>query len=265
MLFLHNTSHLDDEPYPTLLKDKGFRGFPSLAFMDAEGNVLAKPASRTVESYDQTLGLVESYVSLKAKIEAGDASATNALFLTELELDKLTYEGAKAQYAGLEGLSTEQCLQIEAKLAKMEVQSMLASARTASRAKNYDAAAAIYRKLIAKDSDNWRNWYSLGSALLSAGEFDEAIEAHAKVAGMEVPASGSAGYNVACAYALKGETDQAFEWLHKAVAAGYRSTGQLKRDSDLESLREDPRFAEVIAAMEKAIEKAKQEAQQKGK
>jgi hypothetical protein len=49
VLFLHNTSHVDDEPYPTLLREKGFTGFPSLCFMDAEGRVLAKQGRKRFE------------------------------------------------------------------------------------------------------------------------------------------------------------------------------------------------------------------------
>ena len=40
--FLHNTSQVDDEPYPDLLSEKGFRGFPSVAVMDSVGDIIAK-------------------------------------------------------------------------------------------------------------------------------------------------------------------------------------------------------------------------------
>lgn len=225
--------------------------------MDDEGNVLAKPASRTVESYDKTLSLVESVLSLKAKAEAGDTTVINALFVAELELGQIDYEDAKTRYAALEDVSDPDCIRIEAKLAKMEAKNLLASAQAALRAKDYDEAAKLYRQVVAKDPSNWQGLFFLGSALQSGGKYDAAIEVNTKLVGMDTPAKGSATYNIACAYALQGDKDQAFEWLHKASAAGYRSTRQLERDSDMDSLREDPRFAEVIEAMQKATENAK--------
>lgn len=257
MLFLHNTSRLDDEPYPDLLKEKGFTGFPTLAFMDDEGNVLAKPASRTVESYDKTLSLVESVLSLKAKAEAGDTTVINALFVAELELGQIDYEDAKTRYAALEDVSDPDCIRIEAKLAKMEAKNLLASAQAALRAKDYDEAAALYRQATAKDPDNWRAWYFLGSVLQSDKKYEEAIKVNIKVAGMDSPAKSNAGYNVACAYALLGKKDMAFEWLNKAVEAGFRNTRTIEGDSDMDSLREDPRFPEVLAAVAEAAEAAR--------
>lgn len=55
-------------------------------------------------------------------------------------------------------------------------------------------------------------------------------------------------YNAACSTALAGDKDTAFQLLNKAIAAGFRNTDHLKRDSDLSSLREDARWPKVIAA-----------------
>ena len=48
-------------------------------------------------------------------------------------------------------------------------------------------------------------------------------------------------FNIACALARKGEKDGAFEWLEKAMAAGFDVYGHLD-DSDLEGLHADPRW-----------------------
>lgn len=55
-------------------------------------------------------------------------------------------------------------------------------------------------------------------------------------------------YDAACSTALAGDKETAFQLLDKAIAAGFRNTDHLKRDSDLDSLRNDPRWAKVIAA-----------------
>lgn len=57
-------------------------------------------------------------------------------------------------------------------------------------------------------------------------------------------------YNAACSTALAGDKDTAFQLLDKATAAGFRNTDHLKRDSDLASLHNDPRWVKVIAASE---------------
>lgn len=90
MLFLHNTSRVDDEPYPRLLQEKGFRGFPSLCFMDADGNVLTAKMSRTVASFEQVGQQLKAYQDLKAKAaKGGGADVQKKLFLAELELGLL--------------------------------------------------------------------------------------------------------------------------------------------------------------------------------
>ena len=49
-------------------------------------------------------------------------------------------------------------------------------------------------------------------------------------------------YNVACAHAMMGNRDAAFEWLEKAVDAGFNLEGYILADEDLNNLRSDPRF-----------------------
>lgn len=60
-------------------------------------------------------------------------------------------------------------------------------------------------------------------------------------------------YNLACALAVQGKTDAAFEAFEQAVAAGYGTAGgaeHAQRDSDLASLTNDVRFAALCAAMD---------------
>ncbi len=55
VLFLHNTSRVKGEPYPTLLKDNGGTGFPTLWFLDADGKVITKQGERTVKAFGKTM------------------------------------------------------------------------------------------------------------------------------------------------------------------------------------------------------------------
>lgn len=53
-------------------------------------------------------------------------------------------------------------------------------------------------------------------------------------------------YNLACSYALLGMTDKAFAALERALRLGYAHLVHLRRDPDLKSLRDDPRFARLL-------------------
>ena len=57
-------------------------------------------------------------------------------------------------------------------------------------------------------------------------------------------------YNVACVHALRGNNDQAFKWLEKAVEGGFRDRGHITGDPDMASLREDARFAKLMDQLE---------------
>ncbi|NNK49724.1 MAG: hypothetical protein HKP01_12695, partial [Gemmatimonadetes bacterium] len=53
-------------------------------------------------------------------------------------------------------------------------------------------------------------------------------------------------YNVACLYSLEDQTDLAIDCLERAVAAGFGHRDWIEQDPDLDTLREDPRFQELV-------------------
>lgn len=59
-------------------------------------------------------------------------------------------------------------------------------------------------------------------------------------------------YNLGCLHALRGEETQAFEWLSRAIDKGFRERSQLERDSDLNSLRDDPRWNDLMRHLARA-------------
>jgi len=54
-------------------------------------------------------------------------------------------------------------------------------------------------------------------------------------------------YNVACMFALEGETDRAIRNLECAFRVGFAHRDWVEHDPDLESLRDDPRFQALLA------------------
>jgi tetratricopeptide (TPR) repeat protein len=55
-------------------------------------------------------------------------------------------------------------------------------------------------------------------------------------------------YQVACYHALDGDADAALEHLAKACAGDERAKGWARGDSDLDSIRDDPRFAQAVGS-----------------
>ncbi len=53
-------------------------------------------------------------------------------------------------------------------------------------------------------------------------------------------------YNLACIRAIQGRKEEALTELRQAMDAGFNDTGWAMRDGDLQSLRDDPRFYEIL-------------------
>lgn len=82
----------------------------------------------------------------------------------------------------------------------------------------------------------------------TAGAFEKSIAAFRSIA-QAYPKSDlgvAAAYNVACGFSLSGDRERAFEWLHRAVDQGFQNWDLLETDTDLDPLRDDPRFAELL-------------------
>jgi tetratricopeptide (TPR) repeat protein len=121
-------------------------------------------------------------------------------------------------------------------------------ANAAVQAGDFGAAAATFQKVVAADPKDGRAWQLLGYSLHAAGKFDEALPAHQKAA--EFPQfAGVATYNIACVHSLKGNADEAFAWLDKAIALGFDDVEQLKGDADFDAIRKDPRMAKLEAKL----------------
>ena len=85
------------------------------------------------------------------------------------------------------------------------------------------------------------------------GRHSEAAQGFARLLQQE-PKNSAAWYNLACALALGGETEKAFQVLEGAVQAGYRDTQHALKDPDLASLREEEpaKFAAFLERIEDA-------------
>lgn len=60
-------------------------------------------------------------------------------------------------------------------------------------------------------------------------------------------------YNLACSLSLTGQLDAALVQLQKAIERGYTDYSYMFDDEDLESVRNDPRFFDLMARFNKPV------------
>ena len=112
----------------------------------------------------------------------------------------------------------------------------------------YDAAAAAYGDYVKSHPDDAIAYMRLG---LSQAHQKRPAQAEANLQkAVQLGADSPTDlYNVACGYALLGNTETALDWLERAVARGFRDGRLLSSDDDLASLRESERFKRIAAAL----------------
>lgn len=86
----------------------------------------------------------------------------------------------------------------------------------------------------------------LGEAYTARGDYQKGLATDLLLCRLK-PDSGIAYYNLACSYALTGRKDEAFGALQRALALGYADREHLCNDSDLASLRDDPRYQTLLS------------------
>ena len=109
----------------------------------------------------------------------------------------------------------------------------------------WEPAVRKYESFLKDNPDNGRGWFDLGYALHYSSEHARAIQAFEQAIhfGYRKPTS---LYNIACAHAMMGNRNAAFEWLGKSVDAGFDVGGYINGNQDLDSLRSDPRFKRFL-------------------
>ena len=73
----------------------------------------------------------------------------------------------------------------------------------------------------------------------------ETLETRKRLLGDDHPATLGSMYNLACLAALRGNHEQAFDWLRRAIDTGFTDADWMKKDSDLESLH-GPEFDSLV-------------------
>lgn len=106
-------------------------------------------------------------------------------------------------------------------------------------------AIKSFEELKREGSNDGNEWYRVGSRFIRFRDFDRATFALKQAVDHLEYRGGSAMYNLACAYSLKGDRQLGLDWLEKSIKAGFDDSTKLEADPDLANLRVDPRFKKI--------------------
>lgn len=108
-----------------------------------------------------------------------------------------------------------------------------------------DFEIGLARSLLEVNPRNTEALQTLGQALTRAGRHQEALEADLRLANLR-PRDPIAFYNLACSYSNLEDLDGAFDALKRAFELGYNDYKHLLKDPDLENVRRDRRFKQLL-------------------
>lgn len=103
--------------------------------------------------------------------------------------------------------------------------------------------------LIARTPRDGSALYDVGRELLRTADYDRAARAFVAAAEAGVR-EGTSLYNAACARALAGQKAEALDLLQRALDSGFDDPDHLREDDDLDALRADPRFGQLVVDAE---------------
>src|SRR5262245_5661512 len=90
-----------------------------------------------------------------------------------------------------------------------------------------------------------------GNNLTLKGRYADGLQLDKKLIRLR-PQDPLAHYNLACSYALLRKAELALKTLRQAIELGYRDFRYMREDHDLDSIRHDPRFRQLLREFEKS-------------
>jgi len=102
----------------------------------------------------------------------------------------------------------------------------------------------MYEEALHADPDDAEALRFLAHAYGQIGKGEERLQTDQHLARL-TPHDPRVHYNLACSHALLGETEKAITSLEDACGVGFRDAVLLRRDNELDSLRDDPRFIAI--------------------
>ncbi len=100
--------------------------------------------------------------------------------------------------------------------------------------------------------DDTRALYMGANGLVALGEIDKGLD-WARRARELAPEEPMLLYNLGCIYSMAGDSDHALDCLQGSLRHGFSFRGWLENDSNLDPIREHPRFQELMTRLEDSL------------
>lgn len=113
-----------------------------------------------------------------------------------------------------------------------------------------DFEISFFEKLVEDKPDFVDVLIPLGDAYTKRGLHEKGLEVDKRLAKLR-PKDPVVWYNLACSYSLLRRISLSLSALEKAVKLGYRDFDFMNHDSDLENLRKDKRYKELLVNLAK--------------
>ena len=113
----------------------------------------------------------------------------------------------------------------------------------------------FYEKLIKSQPDHIDALTALGDAYTKIGEYKKGLIIDKKLVALRNDDE-TVFYNLACSYALLKMTDESIMALTRSIELGYSDVMHLQKDRDLDNIRTDERFQELITQLKQKHNKS---------
>src|SRR5437868_13197522 len=112
-----------------------------------------------------------------------------------------------------------------------------------------DFELEFFARILTRQPDYVDVLRVLGNLLTLKGRYAEGLQVDKRLVQLR-PSDALAHYNLACSYALLNRPDQCLKTLRRAVELGYRDFRYMREDHDLDSIRHDARFRQLLREFE---------------
>ena len=145
-LFVHNTSHVDGEPHPRLLYEKGGVGWPTVVMLDDEGRTLDVVGHMTpVQQLENTYDKLMQWKELRSKAEnSRDRAVAKELFMMELAMGNRPFAEMLKRRRNLMFSDNEQKL-VEQQLINLQFQETLRATKDGGEADSGKTFVEMFR------------------------------------------------------------------------------------------------------------------------
>jgi adenylate cyclase len=164
----------------------------------------------------------------RAKFHMGDLDGAAELFRSAAEIDPMDYKS--------------RCLRAQILRGQKRMDEAIKEAKE---------AVAVVEKNLQWNPDDASGYHLGAASLILLGETEKAK--HWLQRALEMDSDDSVLlYNIACNLATMGETDNALKYLEQAVEHGVINAAWMRNDADLDSLRGESRFVDMLGRLEEA-------------